>query len=719
MADTTAPKITRITLPHTIDLATGAQIATFAVEADDGNDGSGIQNVMLTLNHALVSLNGIPAINKYLEIGGLLSNGTDSFNDGTPMAANEMLMLDPITSAGTYSVESAVVYDKAGNSRYYTANDLAAAGLTSSFTITGSKVDQTPAQLLGVDFPDIDLSNGAADWRVTMNARDNAGGNGIGSVYFSLEKSIETQFGASQFLSFAGKYSQAVDDFNDIATPETAVNVYKIGKNTAPGTYFIESLRLTDASGNETIYYKNQLADLGFKNSFTVKGSAVDSELPTLIGLNLPSKVDLSGGDKTVPVKALAQDVGSGVRSVRIWFDEDLAWPSYSGPLIVLEKDMYDLSQDVKISSATAPGVYDIRTIDVIDKSGNMRTYQDYELKQLGITTRMEVTDGKALPVANAWLVPKLENGVMTLSVFSRDWNFTSKQASFDLTVDSRFLDNAKVKVAGKDVLVTTSSEIWDTTLHVTGSGRAARSGEALATITFDVKGDTSALTFLLENFKVGASAQTLIHYGDYAFQGGSAGADVITGAIGNDHVDAGLGFDIVRYRQDKAGYTVMKSTDGHIVLSSAGFVENLRNVERIEFHDKTIALETSGTAAQAYRVYQAAFDRKPDAGGLGFWIAQLEKGMSLNAVADGFLQSAEFAKLYGAQPSDTALVNGLYKNVLHRAGEAAGVKFWVEALAAGVSRADVLAAFSEGGENQAQVIGSIQNGIEYTPWLG
>jgi hypothetical protein len=32
------------------------------------------------------------------------------------------------------------------------------------------------------------------------------------------------------------------------------------------------------------------------------------------------------------------------------------------------------------------------------------------------------------------------------------------------------------------------------------------------------------------------------------------------------------------------------------------------------------------------------------------------------------------------------------------------------------VSRAEVLAMFSESPENQAQVIGSIQNGIEFTP---
>jgi serralysin len=60
--------------------------------------------------------------------------------------------------------------------------------------------------------------------------------------------------------------------------------------------------------------------------------------------------------------------------------------------------------------------------------------------------------------------------------------------------------------------------------------------------------------------------------------------------------------------------------------------------------------------------------------------------------------------------------VGALYANVLHRPAEGAGYDFWLNALHT-ASRADVLANFSESGENQAQVIGRIQNGIDYLHW--
>ena len=45
-------------------------------------------------------------------------------------------------------------------------------------------------------------------------------------------------------------------------------------------------------------------------------------------------------------------------------------------------------------------------------------------------------------------------------------------------------------------------------------------------------------------------------------------------------------------------------------------------------------------------------------------------------------------------------------------------IDFWMSSLQV-VSRAEVLVNFSESAENQAQVVGSIQNGIDYVHWAG
>jgi len=154
-------------------------------------------------------------------------------------------------------------------------------------------------------------------------------------------------------------------------------------------------------------------------------------------------------------------------------------------------------------------------------------------------------------------------------------------------------------------------------------------------------------------------------------------------------------------------GQTVTIIRDGH---DDKKFV----NIERYKFEDITIATDINGNAGKAYRLYEAAFDRKPDASGLGFWIKALDGGVSLQSVAQGFVGSKEFKGLYGEQISQAEFVGAVYNNVLGRAPDQAGADFWITALNNGASRAQVLMGFSESPENQAGVIGAIQNGIQY-----
>lgn len=141
---------------------------------------------------------------------------------------------------------------------------------------------------------------------------------------------------------------------------------------------------------------------------------------------------------------------------------------------------------------------------------------------------------------------------------------------------------------------------------------------------------------------------------------------------------------------------------------------DKLVNVERLQFTDKTLALDINDTAGQAYRIYQAAFNRTPDNGGLKYWIGIMDSGVPLTTVSSGFIGSAEFQKLYGTNPTNELFVTKLYDNVLHRAPDAGGYKYWVDLLNSGtIDKTSTLVNFSESNENQAGVIGVIQNGID------
>lgn len=177
----------------------------------------------------------------------------------------------------------------------------------------------------------------------------------------------------------------------------------------------------------------------------------------------------------------------------------------------------------------------------------------------------------------------------------------------------------------------------------------------------------------------------------------GQGGNDLIFGSEGSDVLNGGLGFDTVRYGGSREGFTVKLAADGKITVTKPSGTDTLVSVERIEFTDGALVYDLdSMNAPAAYRLYGGAFDRTPDEGGLVFWTDYLDKGGTLFQAAAGFVASAEFAALYGANLSDADFVDQLYLNVLGREGEAAGVGFWNGYLADGGDRAAALVDFTQ-----------------------
>ncbi len=229
--------------------------------------------------------------------------------------------------------------------------------------------------------------------------------------------------------------------------------------------------------------------------------------------------------------------------------------------------------------------------------------------------------------------------------------------------------------------------------------------------------------------------------------QSGNAGA-VITNALDGDDVISGSAYNdrLVGYNGNDTFYT---GTGSNIVLGGAGrdtavlpgqanqykmsgantaltmdrfdgaSKNALYDVERVKFDNGTLALDFDGNAGQAYRLYQAAFDRVPDTEGLSYWVDRLDSGTtSLKAVADSFIHSPEFARTYGTQETVTnsEYVELLYLHTLDRISDLSGFDYWVEKLDTHqTNRGDLLAFFSESDENVARTADAMADGI----WLG
>ncbi len=110
--------------------------------------------------------------------------------------------------------------------------------------------------------------------------------------------------------------------------------------------------------------------------------------------------------------------------------------------------------------------------------------------------------------------------------------------------------------------------------------------------------------------------------------------------------------------------------------------------------------------------VYQRLLGRAADAGGMTFFASALDAGQAVPQVEAAIASSPEYAQAHGASGfldalfngSDhlKTLVSGAYQQVLHRAGDAAGLAYWAGRLAAGESLDDVTASLASSAERAA-----------------
>lgn len=203
----------------------------------------------------------------------------------------------------------------------------------------------------------------------------------------------------------------------------------------------------------------------------------------------------------------------------------------------------------------------------------------------------------------------------------------------------------------------------------------------------------------------------------------GEKGNDLINGGGGEaDWINGGEGIDLAVYSGFIKDYFLSVGEYKTVItdkIKNRDGTDTVEDLERLQFNDINIALDIEGNAGKAYRIYEAVLGRTPDRGGLGYWINDMDNGVTLTTIASGFIASKEFKDKYGTNPSYDTYINLLYQNILGRNPDKEGLDYWVSNMEKGIdSPAAVLASFSEGFENKANVAPDIANGIYYTPWV-
>lgn len=102
--------------------------------------------------------------------------------------------------------------------------------------------------------------------------------------------------------------------------------------------------------------------------------------------------------------------------------------------------------------------------------------------------------------------------------------------------------------------------------------------------------------------------------------------------------------------------------------------------------------------------LYGAALDRAPDNAGLNYWLDEVVAGQSIGDIANSFVNSAEFTSRFDVE-SNRGYIEQLYVNVLDRAPDEAGVLYWLDDMANGQVRSEVLVSFAASAENRENAV--------------
>lgn len=334
--------------------------------------------------------------------------------------------------------------------------------------------------------------------------------------------------------------------------------------------------------------------------------------------------------------------------------------------------------------------------------------------------------DSNAQAVGDA--LKAASTAVFTDDVVSQILSLVSTSTDTEVVVDTvTATNNGTIEAAaGTEVLFVNVANSGGTTVTVTGEAPV---------ILFQGAGGVDASIGNASTAEGGSSAATIPGDEIERFVVGTAAADTITIVDGKntqiiagdgDEINAGTGHTVVIAAQGDSvvnggGNTVVQAAGNEedFVVSVAAGVATITNATtgvsvaltdvnlvQLDDGDALVFADNEDEAAVA-NLYHAVFGRNADYSGLDFWYDRVEEGISLERIAQGFLDSDEYTN---ETQTDAQFLDSLYDNLLDRDGDAIGTAFWLGQLEDGLSRAEVLVAFAEASVSgdEVDVVGTV-----------
>ena len=194
----------------------------------------------------------------------------------------------------------------------------------------------------------------------------------------------------------------------------------------------------------------------------------------------------------------------------------------------------------------------------------------------------------------------------------------------------------------------------------------------------------------------------------------GNLANNVLRGNRGDEILDGNTGIDTAVFSGSRAGYELTIGAKIQVVdKSGLEGTDNLTKIERLQFTDKSVAIDLDGNAGSTAKIIGAVLGnsalKNPTYVGIG--LSFLDKGMSYSDLGSLALNAV------GAITND-AIVSTLWLNVIGAPASAQDKAPFVKMLADGMKAGDlvVLAADTEFNTSKINLVGLAQTGIEYIP---
>jgi Ca2+-binding RTX toxin-like protein len=524
------------------------------------------------------------------------------------------------------------------------------------------------------------------------------------------------RMGETALVSFS--ISESVNDFvaSDIAVTGGTLS-YFTGSGTAYAGIFTPALNFTGtasikvASGKFTDSAGNTNED-GAENNNNLSIS-IDTQAPvvtTYLPENLAKKVAVSSDI----VLTISEKIQKGLGSVVL-----------------------------KTSAGITVATYDVATSKNLTLSGATLTINPTDNLSFDTSYKVEISSGAFKDL--------LGNNLAAVSSYTFTTN-TNKSPTGNVTIAGTLKQGQTLQamntLADADGLgaITyqwqTSSDGINWVKTSTGAGDRFTLSErevdfqirVVASYT-DGQGTLETLTSLATdalrvNLISGTSSSDLILGTAYADNiSSNAGHDTIAGGLGSDVIDGGAGIDTVKFSgqfgsSGLANYSIQKMNNGSWTVSYIGpiiaifpppstdGVDSLTNVERLQFTDKSFALDLDGHAGTNAKVIGAVLGKTAlkDPANFGIYLSYLDKGMSYSDLGALVLNQV------GAVTNDS-IVSRLWLNVIGSPASPLDKAPFVKMLDDGMKAGDlvVLAAETTFNTSNINLVGLALTGIEYT----